>query len=294
MPHTTAQLIEDIRKLGFKAGDALMVHSSLKSIGWVEGGAEAVIDAFLSVIGDEGIMFVPTLTATFYNPNGGDMTKYAWDPKETPSRVGKITDTFWRRPDAFRSGHPSHSLAAIGKGAAEAVKHHGLDATTFAKEGPYGAYVKRDATVVFIGTGMGPNTTLHVAEDWAELPYMDNSAQARVMTPEGEKHVTLRMSPNGPRSFYASDANSPPVQLFYKLDLVTEAKLGDAKVQMIRARDVINTMMKTYHDGDPAFLVPPADKDDWSRQAREDCERELPRIRKTIEQLVADGWCSID
>ena len=294
MSYTTEQLAADVRALGIKPGDALMVHSSLKSIGWVDGGPEAVIDAFLSVIGADGIMFMPTLTATIASADWDEMRKFAYDPAETPSRVGKITDTFWRRPDAFRSGHPSHSLAAVGKNAEELVKHHGLDATTFAKEGPYGAYVKLNATIVFIGTGMGCNTTLHVAEDWAELPYMDQNAKARVKTPDGEKEVPLRMSPNGHRSFYASDENNPAVKLLYKLGLVTEGKLGDAKVQMVKAQDVINTMMKTYYEGDPAFLLCRKDDCAFCKKGVAACAEQLPRIRKTIEGLVEAGWCSID
>ena len=294
MSHTVESLAADVHAMGIAPGDALMVHSSLKSIGWVEGGADAVIDAFLSVIGPDGVMFVPTLTATFAGRPPSDMTKYPFDPKETPSRVGKITDTFWRRPDAFRSEHPTHSLAAIGRDAETLVKGHGDGASTFAKDGPYGKYVKLDAKILFVGTGMGCNTTLHVSEDWAELPYMDQRAKARVKTPDGEKEVTLRMSPNGHRSFYTSDANSPAVQLLYRLGLVKEGKLGDATVQIIRARDVINTMMKTYHGGDPGFLLCRKEECVFCRKGRAACEAELPRIRKTIETLAADGWCCID
>jgi len=295
MSQTQETLARDIRAMGISSGDALMVHSSLKSIGWVDGGADTVIDALLSVIGeDEGVLFVPTLTATFARAGWGEMTKYAFDPKQTPSRVGRITDTLWRRPNAFRSEHPTHSLAAIGKDAEELVKGHGGDASTFDKRGPYGKYVKLKATVMFIGTGMGCNTTLHVGEDWAELPYMDNAAKARVMKEGEEVTVPLRMSPNGHRSFYASDENSPAVQLFYKLGLVREAKLGDAKVQLIGAHDILNTMMKTYYEGEPAFLLCKKPDCEFCRKGREDCQREFPGIKKTIEKLVADGWCKID
>ena len=106
--------------------------------------------------------------------------------------------------------------------------------------------------------------------------------------------MPLKMSPNGHRSFYTSDENSPAVQLFYKLGLVREAGLGDARVQLIGAHDVIDTMMKTYYGGEPAFLLCRKQDCEFCRKGREDCERELPRIRKTIERLAADGWCRID
>ncbi len=293
MPHTAQTLANDLKKMGIKAGDVLMVHSSMKSLGFVEGGPNAVVDAFLSVLGPEGIMFVPTLTATFANSKWSDLNKFPWDPKETPSRVGLITDTLWRRPGAFRSDHPTHSLAAIGKNAQELVKGHGNGASTFDKNGPYGKYVKLDATVLFLGTGMGCNTTLHVAEDWAELPYMDQGAKALVKQGGKNVEVPLRMSPNGHRSFYTKDEASTAVKLLYGMGAVREAKLGDAKVQLVRAQDVINAMMKTYYAGDPGFLLCKKPECAFCKKGQEDCARELPRIKKTIEKLAADGWCKL-
>jgi aminoglycoside 3-N-acetyltransferase len=238
-------------------------------------------------------MFVPTLTATFAASPWVDLNKYAFDPKETPSRVGKITDTFWRRPEACRSEHPTHSLAAIGRNAGELVKGHGRDASTFDRRGPYGKYVKLGAKVCFVGTSLRCNTTLHVAEDWAEMPYMDQHSKALVKEGGKEIAVPLRNSPNGHRSFYAGDDESPAVKLFYGLGLVKEAKLGDAKVQLIGAQDIINAMMRTFHGGEPGFLLCKKTDCEFCRKGREACERELPRIRKTIEHLAADGWCRI-
>jgi len=316
MAHTLESLADDIRRMGIRRGDVLMVHSSLKSIGWVEGGADTVIDAFLSVIGvpkrgegaphpdgsglkaprwgtPDGVMFVPTLTATFAASPWTNLNKHAFDPKETPSRVGKITDVFWRRPEAYRSEHPTHSLAAIGRSARELVKGHGGDASTFDKHGPYGKYVRLGAKVCFIGTSLRCNTTLHVTEDWAGLPYMDQNSKALVKQGGKEIVVPLRNSPNGHRSFYASDDESPAAKLFYGLGLVTEAKLGDARVQLIAAQDIVNTMMRTFHDGEPGFLLCKSRDCEFCRKGREACERELPRIRRTVEQLAADGWCRI-
>jgi aminoglycoside 3-N-acetyltransferase len=60
---TRADIAADLARLGLGRGDAVFFHSSLKSLGWVEGGAEAVLEAFLDTVGPDGLVAVPTLTA---------------------------------------------------------------------------------------------------------------------------------------------------------------------------------------------------------------------------------------
>ena len=43
--YTKEQLKENLKEMGLLPNDSIMVHSSMKSIGLVEGGAETVIDA---------------------------------------------------------------------------------------------------------------------------------------------------------------------------------------------------------------------------------------------------------
>jgi aminoglycoside 3-N-acetyltransferase len=98
--------IEDgLKKIGLSKGDVVAVHGSLSSFGRVEGGAETVVDALLDVLGAEGTLVVPTFTY------GLDV----YDPKESPSMVGAISEAVRKRTNALRSLHPTHSVAAIGE-----------------------------------------------------------------------------------------------------------------------------------------------------------------------------------
>ena len=95
--------------LGVTDGDILLFHSSLKSFGYIEGGADAVIDGALLAVGDCGTLVAPTLVQRdFANAYKN------WDKNRTPSDVGRITEVFRKRPEALRSDQATHSVAAIG------------------------------------------------------------------------------------------------------------------------------------------------------------------------------------
>ena len=120
---------EDLQRgfeqLGIRGGDALFFHSSLRSFGRVNGGAETVIDSGVSAVGLEGTVAVPT----FVQRVDGKRASYrqraqAWDIHASPSDVGFITEMFCKRSDSVRSDHCCVSVAAIGAGALEAISGH--------------------------------------------------------------------------------------------------------------------------------------------------------------------------
>jgi len=68
-PFTLDSLVSDLRALGLVAGDTVLVHSSLSAIGYVAGGAQAVVLALLEVIGTEGTLVVPTHSGDLSDPS---------------------------------------------------------------------------------------------------------------------------------------------------------------------------------------------------------------------------------
>ncbi|MFQ6131635.1 MAG: AAC(3) family N-acetyltransferase [Armatimonadota bacterium] len=225
-----ATIADGLRRLGLEERDTVFFHSSLKSLGRVEGGAETVVDAFVDVVGREGLVAVPTLSFTFAHK---DPMGHLWDPAETPSRVGLITDTLWRRPDAHRSAHPTHSIAAIGARAADLVRDH-EKGSTFDRQGPYGRYVQWDAWLLFLGVDFRVNTTVHAVEDWLDLPYMSNET-ALVKGPDGRPRcVPVTKSPMGHRDFYRTDSKLDEV--LWSGGIVREGRVGAARVLMCRSK----------------------------------------------------------
>jgi len=242
MNRTRATLARDLSAIGINPGDVVFFHSSLKSLGWVEGGADAVVDAFLDAVGPEGLVVVPTLTFTFAH---GDLARFAFDPRETPSRVGKITDTLWRRPGAFRSAHPTHSIAGIGRRAEELVQGHD-NTSTFGKDGPYRRFVDWGAKIIFLGVNMRCNTTLHAIEDWLDLPYLQVE-QARVKGPDGKPQVIkVYKSPMGDRDFYLRD--SKVQRLLEASGMIRRGKVGEADTKWLPAQEMVKAVVDGIYE----------------------------------------------
>ena len=147
-------LVKDLNALGLARGMDVMAHSSLSSIGHVVGGADAVIEALLAAIGKRGTLMMPSFNhraAKVYNP----MT--------TPTTNGAIPDAFWRRPDAVRSDHPTHAVAAVGPRAEAFCRDHGKKGL-WTPDSPIGQLVHGNGHVVLLGVDHNATTAYHVAE----------------------------------------------------------------------------------------------------------------------------------
>ena len=133
-------------------------------MGHVVGGADAVIDGFLDAVGPSGTVAVPTLCQ-----RNADRRFDIWDILQSPSEVGHITEVFRLRPEAVRSDHATHSVAAIGARAVELTRGHATahgrpspwgDAA-FAAGSPWDHYYHWDAGILFLGVDFNVNTMMH-------------------------------------------------------------------------------------------------------------------------------------
>lgn len=163
-PLDRAALVSDLTRLGIPRGGLLMVHSSLRSLGHVVGGANAVVAALLDTLGPTGTLVVPTFTYPIAREPG-----FVFDPLRTPSLMGAISDAGRRHPGARRSLHLWHSIAAIGPLAETIVTAGGESAWDV--DSPMRQIRDRDGQYLLLGVPYQNLTAVHVCEIEVQVPY---------------------------------------------------------------------------------------------------------------------------
>ncbi len=161
---------EALRALGIGPGQDVWVQTQMSSFGTVLGGPQTVIRALRAVVGPEALVAMPAF------PVAGLSIEYlrenpVFDYHRTPSRMGTITECFRRLPEARRSLHPTHSIAAQGPGAAQLVAGHERAETPFGAGTPFLRLIERNARQVFFGTSTRPMTMFHAFECTREPPF---------------------------------------------------------------------------------------------------------------------------
>lgn len=155
------ELSLQLRELGVREGGVLLVHTSFKAVGPVIGGPIGLISALREAVGPTGTLVMPTMT-------DGESV---FDPSSTPSSgMGITAELFWRLPGVLRSTHPGGSFAAVGPHAELICAPQPLS-PPHGPESPPGRVHDLGGQVLLLGVTHSENTTLHVAEAIARVPY---------------------------------------------------------------------------------------------------------------------------
>jgi aminoglycoside N3'-acetyltransferase len=254
---TADGLLKDLRAMGSGEGDTLLVHSSLFGLGPLEGGAEAIFEALRRAVGEKGTVCMPAFAH-------GTLDRPVYDPAQSRSATGELTNLFWRRPGVLRSRHPSHGLAAQGA-RAEWIVRDNEQFEPYDIRGAFGRLYQLDAKIFFLGSGLQCNSTLHAVEDWAEMPSMQPATYHYLDAGGQRVQVEYRKEPQHWREFYSTTV-SVYERLFRQKGIVREGSVGLARSFLMRSRDVMEFGLELLRKRAFEFLLGKGVRDPDIRQ----------------------------
>ena len=241
-------LMQRFRELGLNTGDIVMVHTSLKQMGYVCGGAQAVIEALMETVGATGTIMMPTQSWKNLDPETGvhweaDPEDWqtirenwpAYDKNLTPTNtMGAVAELFRQLPGSIRSDHPARSVCAWGKYAAYLTADHSLS-NIFGDGSPIGKLYELDGKVLLLGTGYDKNTSLHLADARAEYPGKHTCIEHSAVLENGKRvwkaYETLYVD--------GEDFNRLGAD-YEKAHTVRSVQIGNAAVKLIRQRELVD------------------------------------------------------
>lgn len=168
---TRASLTHELRRLGIPAGAIVMVHSSLRALGPVVGGAHTVAQALLDVLGPEGTLVAYVDVELFIEDDDADEDVPVFDPRLAPAARdhGVLHEVLRTWPGALRSAHPDAGVVAIGHRAAWVVDEHPFQ-YGYGEGTPFARVVEAGGQVLMLGAPLDTITLLHHAEHLARIP----------------------------------------------------------------------------------------------------------------------------
>lgn len=199
-------LFRDLRAIGIAPGMTLLVHSSMSSLGWVCGAAQAIVEALTGALGPNGTLVMPAFSGGLSNPEHWSAppvpekwwpvirsTMPAYDKHATPTRmIGAIPELFRALPGVLRSDHPHDSFAARGPRAPSITESHEIE-SPMGEGSPLARLYELDARVLLLGCDHSINSSMHLAEERAQWPGKTIVEQgAPVMVDGRRRWVTFR------------------------------------------------------------------------------------------------------
>jgi len=261
---TKERIINDLDRLGVKHGDVVFAHSSLRSVGFVEGGAETVIDALMDAVGREGTLAMPCFSIVGSMQDSLDKGA-VFDVAKTPSTVGAISEAFRSRGGVARSLHPTHSVCACGPKAEFIADGHEKAGTIFGPETPLYKIMEINGWILGLGVDFGPVTFVHVIEDTLKnFPlkiYSDKIYNAKIIGYDKKiKHIKLRAHDQETAKSRIDKNSGIWIRNFLKNHLkekgmLKTGRVGMAECWMVKSADLFNEQKKLLEKGITVYMT---------------------------------------
>lgn len=173
---TLTECVTRFSEAGIASGDTVVVHASLKTVGWISGGANTILEALLQVVGPQGTIVVsaqypdnvdPALMNRFVDPRTAKLLRQSQPPFRGKSTLllgmGALTTVVQLDERSKVSDHPALAVAAIGKHAKWITSDHPLS-PAFGPQSPLAKVVELGAKALLIGVDYSSLSALHLAQ----------------------------------------------------------------------------------------------------------------------------------
>lgn len=237
MKYEKSDVKNDLFKLGIKPDDTVLIHTSFKSLGEIEGGPDSFIDSFCEYLSD-GTFIIPTHTWSNVNQQSP-----VYNVNETPPCIGLVPRVAAQRKDGIRSLHPTHSVWVYGKNKEKFVKGEENAETPAPVGGCWWKLGECGAKILLIGVGLNRNTYIHAVDEIAGLE--DRLAREPFDTTTIDWDGKAYHGKMRPHYNTGSENFGNFERPLTELGAITKGKLCDADVLVVDAakcRDVLLTI----------------------------------------------------
>lgn len=239
-------------------GVPIIMHTSLRSIGKIEGGAETLLDLLIDkIVGDGGLLIIPTHT---WSNLGKDVPTLDLTKRE--SNLGAFPNVALRDPRGYRTENPSHSAVIFGDRAwaKRLADNESSVETPVAPDSIYGRLYDEGGYVLLVGVTLNKNTYLHSVEEALGFPnrMLDDFTDVSVKYPDGsitERKIRLfDNSVHGDVS-HKYDIYEP---IFREAGAIKDSLIGEAPVMLCSCRimrDSLSAFARSINEPDPIIYL---------------------------------------
>lgn len=260
---TKDKIIQDLKNAGIQEGDCILVHSSLSSLGKVENGAIAVVEALIESVGKSGTTVFPAFT---FGPDYCPGNPPIFDISGSPcvKSIGVIPETARTFKGGLRSQHPTHSVTAFGKLARWITSGHEYSKGPCGSMTPFDKLASIGGKIVMLGALLQSNTSFHHIEELAGLGYVlqDEAMDITFIGYRGE--LVTMYETRLHRWGTARDYNKMD-KPFIDEGIMKIEKVGNADTRIIDADAQRRYLLKAMFD-DPCILLAEEGRAFWQNK----------------------------
>lgn len=245
-------MIGQLKAIGVKEGMDLMMHSSLKRVGPVDGGPDAIIDLLLIILGADGTLMMSTVS--------GSVTpkQPVYHSDHTKSSVGYLSNVFRKRDNVIRSLHPVHSIAAFGPKAEFYTEGHFQANTPWSPDNTYGKMIRNNTYILSLGVDFESNTCMHALEIEARVPGL-HTREGTMLSVFDTNNVCHKLEHHwhAPKRSYYSDME----HIVEKAGGLTYGKIGNGISRLTNASILRKTLLPIFEKTPELAIMRLSDND---------------------------------